>query len=238
MSRNFKQSNTLFERDAARSLFANIVSMSVDKPMKVLTITSSVPKEGKTYVCVCLAEVIADSGKKVLVLEGNVRNRGLADALDAHPDNGLHAVINNQVPLEKVVMKTSQNNLFLLDAEPDNANPSDFLKGSQFAELLQTASNQFDYILIDTPPINAFSDAVIIAKSSDATFLVAREGFTKPESILIACNQLDLAGAYLAGVVMNYCSGKSNQYGNSSFCQYYSAEGAAHKRIEGDGASS
>lgn len=171
------------------------------------------PNEGKSTVSILLAEAMAKSGMKTLLLECDLRRRSLAGMLNAHPDGaGLFAVLSGQVRLPEAVVNTRQQNLRFLDAEPNIPTPGDLLDSDRFSRLLASLERSFDYVVIDTPPLGAFVDAAILAARADATLLVVREGLARRSELAAAKNQLDKAGARLLGIVMNRCQTDISNY--------------------------
>ena len=119
-------------QNAAKTLLANIRFASVDTPVHTLVITSSVPNEGKSTVCVNLAEAIATSGKSVLLVECDMRRRSLADLLGVHARTGIYGVLAEQSELEDAVVATGVKGMYFLDAEPHIPNPADILSSRRF----------------------------------------------------------------------------------------------------------
>lgn len=221
------QDQALEVQNAAKTLLANIRFMSVDKPVRSIVMTSSVPNEGKTFVTVNLAQAIATSGKTVLLVEGDMRRRSCANSMGVHPKVGLYSVLSGQSSLTTAIVGTPQNNFFFLDAEPHIPNPPDILSSKRFAELLQEALDSFDYVVFDTPPVGAFVDAAVLSHMCDATFLVVREDYTKKPDIAASAEQLVKAGGNLAGVVMNACESKGSEY----YYEYYNDSDGSKKDV-------
>ena len=200
-------------RNAVDTLYANIRFSDLDGDLRSIVVTSSVPNEGKSTVSILLAEAMAKSGMKTLLLECDLRRRSLAGMLNAHPDGaGLFAVLSGQVRLPEAVVNTRQQNLRFLDAEPNIPTPGDLLDSDRFSRLLASLERSFDYVVIDTPPLGAFVDAAILAARADATLLVVREGLARRSELAAAKNQLDKAGARLLGIVMNRCQTDISNY--------------------------
>lgn len=217
--RNDKQQRLI--NDAAKSLLANIRFMSIDNPIRSIVITSAIPNEGKSFVAINLAQAIASSGKTCLIVEADLRKRTLAAAMGIHPEHGIYTVLSGS-DLKDVAVATPQRNLYFLDAEPQIPNPPDLLSSRRYVRFLQTAVSSFDYVVIDTPPVGTFVDAAVIANHADATFIVVRENFTKKELVKSAYDQLEKAGANVAGVVMNACDmGSGDYYGYYGYYSYY-----------------
>lgn len=216
--------------NAAQTLFANIRFMSVDNPVHVLAITSSVPNEGKTFVSVNIASAIAASGASTLLVECDMRRRSVATRIGVHAQTGIYSVMTGQVSLEQAAVRTPTKNLYFLDAEPHIPNPSNILNSHHFQSFLDNARGRFDYVVFDTPPVTTFVDAAVLGTKVDAVLLVARENFVKRAELQQAVDQLRASNCNLAGVVMNGCDfGKGNSY----YSYYYeSGEGGRHNHAE------
>lgn len=222
-------SDALVVQNAAKTLLANIRFASVDRPVKSIVLTSSVPNEGKSTVAYNLAQAIASSGKRTLIVECDMRRRSLADMVGARARHGIYAVLSGQVELDEAVVATSHRNLFFLDSEPHIPNPADILSSQRFRKLVAQMESDFDYVVIDTPPVGTFVDAAIIAALADATALVVRERFVKRAELQNAYDQLKKADANVIGVIMNMCEAESSEY----YYAYYNKEGKRVRKSEG-----
>lgn len=198
--------------NSSKTLLANIRFMNVDHPVHTIVITSAVPNEGKTFVCTNLAQAIATSSKTVLLVECDMRKRSVSGVLGIHPEHGLYSVISEEVPLKAAAVETSVEGMFFLDAEPHIPNPSDLLSSKGFTHLVDEASQEFDYVIFDTPPVGAFVDAAVLGRKVDATLLVVREGVVRRDQVTQAVNQLMKAEVSVAGVIMNGCEVQSSEY--------------------------
>ena len=192
-------------------------------------LTSSVPNEGKSTVAYNLAQAIASSGKRTLIVECDMRRRSLADMVGARARHGIYAVLSGQVELDEALVATSHRNLFFLDSEPHIPNPADILSSQRFRKLVAQMESDFDYVVIDTPPVGTFVDAAIIAALADATALVVRERFVKRAELQNAYDQLKKADANVIGVIMNMCAAESSEY----YYAYYNKEGKRVRKSEG-----
>lgn len=222
-------SDALVVQNAAKTLLANIRFASVDRPVKSIVLTSSVPNEGKSTVAYNLAQAIASSGKRTLIVECDMRRRSLADMVGARARHGIYAVLSGQVELDEALVATSHRNLFFLDSEPHIPNPADILSSQRFRRLVAQMESDFDYVVIDTPPVGTFVDAAIIAALADATALVVRERFVKRAELQNAYDQLKKADANVIGVIMNMCEAESSEY----YYAYYNKEGKRVRKSEG-----
>lgn len=210
-------------QNAAKTLLANVRFASVDDPIKSIVVTSSVPNEGKTTVAVNLAEAIASSGKRVIVVECDMRKRSLNSFFNIHSSAGIYMVLTEQVPLNQAVVETSLPNLYFLDAEPSIPNPADIVSSRRFARLLALLEQTYDYVVIDTPPVGTFVDAAILSSLADATVFVIRENFTKRDEVANAFEQLKKADANMIGSVLNCCE-ESEHSSGYYYYEYYSGK--------------
>lgn len=232
-SKRKQGANAQVAQNAAKTLMANIRFASVDSPVKSLVITSSVPNEGKSTVAVNLAQTAAVGGKRVLLVECDMRRRSLADRLGVRARAGLHAVLSDQVDLASAVVPTNQRNVFFLDAEPHIPSPADIVSSKRFARLVSVLEREYDFVIFDTPPVGTFVDAAIVSSLTDAAALVVRDNFTKRDEVLNAYDQLKKAEANVIGVVLNCCKTETSEY----YYAYYNKEGKRVKTSEGTSSS-
>lgn len=216
-------------QNAAKTLLANVRFASVDKPVKSIVLTSSVPNEGKSTVAYQLAQAMASGGNRTLLIECDMRRRSLADMIGVRARYGIYAVLSGQVELSEAVVPTQHANLSFLDCEPHIPNPADLLASKRFLHLVGTVTADYDYIVFDTPPIGTFVDAAVIAAIVDATVLVVRERFAKRAEVLSAYEQLKKADANVIGVVMNMVEAESSEY----YYAYYNKDGKRVRKSKG-----
>lgn len=191
-------------RNAANTLLANIEFSGVDEPIRTIAITSSIPNEGKSTITLSLAAAAGQAGKRVLVVEGDLRRRSLMAAVKARPRHGLHAVLSGACSLDDAVAQTSLRGVAFLDAEPGIPNPEELLSSRRYTAFIERARSTYDLVIIDTPPVGAFADAAVVARQVDGAILVVREGFTDKRAAQLAMEQLRASGAHVLGVVMNF----------------------------------
>lgn len=208
-------------QNAATTLLANIRFASMDRPVKSIVIASAIPDEGKSSVACNLAQAMASSGKRTLIIGCDTRNRSVASRYNLHPKAGLFSLLSKQAQLNEVLTPTPVQGLSIIDIEPSIPNPADIFASKRFQSFLAQMEEMFDYIVIDTPPVNAFIDAAVVASHADATILVVRENFARREEIAYACEQLRKADANLIGTCMNFCSHHGGSYYGSSYGAYY-----------------
>ncbi|MEG2557381.1 MAG: CpsD/CapB family tyrosine-protein kinase [Raoultibacter sp.] len=218
-------------QNAFKTLFANIRFSEIDTPLRTLCITSSVPNEGKTTAAVNLAQAIASSGKRVLLVEADMRRRSLANVLQVHPANGIYDVLSGNVALERAVAATTTAGLWFLDAEPSLPNPADIVASKRYRALVEKMADAFDYVIFDTPPVSTFIDAAVVSTLVDGTLLLIKQRSTKRAVILESLEQLKKANANILGTVLTFCKEGTSDY----YYAYYNASG---KRVESPAAGS
>lgn len=200
-------------QNAATTLLANIRFSNMDNPIKTVVITSAVPGEGKSTVSCNLAQAMALGAKRTLVVDCDSFNRTVTSTFDVKPSAGLIAVLSKQVPLEQAIAPTAHAGLFVLDIEPNLPNPADIFASKRFSAFIEEVSEQFDYVVFDTPPVCAFVDAAVIASHVDACVLVVGEGHSRRKEVAFAAEQLRKADANIVGVCMNNVTSGSSGYG-------------------------
>ena len=221
MAKKKAGADKLVVQNAAKTLLANIRFSSVDNPIRVITLTSSTPNEGKSTVALNLAQAIATSGKSVVLVECDMRRRSLADMIGARPRGGLYAVLSEQMTIEEAVVETSQKNLYFLDSEPHIPNPADIIASKRFRRLVEALRETFQYVIFDTPPVGTFVDAAEVGHLSDGVLFVVRENFAKRAEVQAAFDQLRRAEVNVIGAVMNYCEAETSEY----YYSYYTKDG-------------
>ncbi|WP_417338590.1 CpsD/CapB family tyrosine-protein kinase [Gordonibacter pamelaeae] len=198
--------------NASKTLLANIRFASLDEKVKTIVVTSSEQNEGKTIVSTNLANAIATAGKKVLIVETDMRRRSLGKLLDIHPTSGLYAALSGSASLNDAILPTHIPNLYFLDAEPNIPSPADILSTKRFASLVDKLRDSFDYVIFDTPPVSLFVDAAILSSLVDGTLLVIRQNQTKRSLVAKCAQQLRVADARILGTVMTFCTDDESSY--------------------------
>ena len=165
--------------EAFRILRTNINFMSVDRNMQVITLTSSIPHSGKTFISTNLAMTLAISGKKVLLMDLDLRRRTLSKQMGHRNDRrGLTSYLSGTISsLNDAISKTSlHDNLDMMYAGPQPPNPSEMLMSQRVDAMMAELRNMYDYIIIDNVPAMAVADAMIIDRFVDLTIYVVRQG--------------------------------------------------------------
>ena len=218
-------------QNSVKTLVANIRFASIDNPVSVIAVTSSIPSEGKSTISLALAQALAASGKSVLLVDCDLRRRALANMIGSHAQYGIYSVLAGQASLDEATVETDTRGLYFLDCEPHIPNPVDILASRRFKALVEQMRQEFGYVVIDTPPLSAFVDGAVISQNADGTLLVVRRDFAKRDEVLASYDQLRKADANVLGTVLNYCESEKSEY----YYSYYNKDG---KRVRKSGGSS
>ncbi|PZL77900.1 tyrosine protein kinase [Enterococcus plantarum] len=187
-----------------RTVRTNIQYATVDRDLKTLVITSSGPSEGKSTTSANLAIVFANSGKRVLLVDADMRKPTVAKTFSLDNIRGLSTLLGSrETVLHQVVQSSGVDNLFLMTSGPKPPNPSELLDSRRMKELMMELKQQYDLVIFDMPPVVAVTDAQIVASKSDGTILVVRENVSKRDSLLKAKSLLEMVDANIMGVVYN-----------------------------------
>ena len=199
--------------EAYKALRTSLLFSTLDQELKTIVVTSAAPEEGKSRTAANLALVLAGAGHKTLLIDadfrrpsqhkifGRIRNVGLSNLIlqDVAEDEAIAAV--EQVP-----------NLWLLTSGPSPPNPSELLGSGRMRELMVRLRGAFTYVILDTPPVNAVTDAPILASAANGTILVVEQGRTTFPALGHAKQTLDRVGAHTIGVVMNKVRASAGSY--------------------------
>ena len=217
-----EQSYTM--KESLRALKTNIQFCGDD--VKTILITSAVPNEGKSTVAMDLARSLTESGKRVLLIDSDMRKSVFVGRLQAQASNGgeicgLSHYLSGQRKLEDVMYGTEIPRLFMIFAGPSVPNPTEILEKKYFAELLKFGKEHFNYILIDCAPLGATIDAAVVAKYCDGAILVIAQGMASSRLISNVKKQLEASGVKILGAVLNKVKVKKSSYEGSYYGGYY-----------------
>lgn len=211
-------------KESLRALKTNIQFCGDD--IQTIVVTSAMPNEGKSTVTMDLARSLTESGKRVLLIDTDMRKsvyvgRLRAVASDGGEIYGLSHFLSGQKRLEDVLYGTEISGLFMIFAGPSVPNPTEILEKNYFIELLKFAKEHFNYVLLDCAPIGAAIDAAVIAKHCDGAILVISQGMASSRMIQNVKKQLEVSGVRILGAVLNKVKMKKNSYENGYYGSYY-----------------
>lgn len=193
-----------------------------------LLITSAVSGEGKTTSALTLARNLAELGRRVLLIEGDLRNPSLARLLAKSGQKGLSSFLAGAAPLSEVIQDTQDDRLKVIVAGPLPPNPAELLAGDRLAELLHAAGTRFDHIVIDGPPVMGIADAPILGNAVEGTIMVVHSARTRIATAQAAVKRLRAARTQIIGCLLTQYDAKAAGYGYE-YEGYYAYGVVPHK---------
>lgn len=205
--------------EAIRIIRTNLEFSGVDKKVRTVLITSSVPSEGKSFISTNLATAFAQNGSKVLLMDCDMRIGRLHKIFDIENDKGLSNLLleNVEVRFNSYIRRTRIENLYLLPKGVVPPNPSELLNSPKTKVLLRTLADKFDYVILDGTPVNGLTDSLILTKYVDKTVIVSSLNQTKINELEFTKKSLLSVGADIAGVIVN----RTNDIHGSYYGNYY-----------------
>lgn len=207
--------------EAYRALRTNIKFACVDNVVKHILFTSAAPQEGKSTIVANLAVSMSQAGKSVLIIDADLRNPLQHKIFNLLNFTGLTNTLAEDVSALTYIMKTAQEGLDILTSGPIPPNPSELLESQRMKQILLEINQAYEFVLIDSPPIIAVTDASVLAQSVDGVILVLAAMEVEREYALQAKEQLEKVGAKILGIVFNKAKVPSKMhnyyyyYGNS-----------------------
>ena len=205
-------------QEAYKSLRTNLHFSLCGKTCKKIGITSGTAGEGKSITLLNLAISIAETGSKVLLIDADLRRPAMARLLNEQAVPGLSNVLAGLCEVEEAVRKNLYPNLDFLFSGDIPPNPSELLGSERMSKLVEEMSEKYDYILVDTPPVNVVSDTCVVANLLDGVLLLVRHNRARKDEVKRAVSRLQLTGVKLLGFVLNGVSGKNKSY---NYYYYY-----------------
>lgn len=203
--------------EAIRIIRTNLEFSGVDKKVRSILVTSSIPGEGKSFISTNLATAFAQNGSKVLLMDCDMRKGRLHKIFEIENDKGLSNLLleNVEVRFNSYIRRTRIENLYLLPKGVVPPNPSELLNSPKTKVLLRTLADKFDYIILDGTPVNGLTDSLILTKYVDKTVIVTSLNQTKTNELEFTKKSLMSVGADIAGVIVNRTSDiHGSYYGN------------------------
>jgi tyrosine-protein kinase Etk/Wzc len=214
--------------EAIRSLRTSMHFAMLELEKNILMITGSSPELGKSFVSTNLAVVYAKSGQKVLVIDGDLRRGHMHLAFNTESTSGLSEVLSNQITKEKAVRKTEIEGVDFVPCGTKPPNPSELLMHKNMQDFLQWASQEYDLVIIDTPPVLAVTDATVVGRYVGVTMFVARFEKTQRKEVEIALRRCEQSGIDVKGCILNgILNRKGSAYGyydSYRYTKYKTAE--------------
>jgi capsular exopolysaccharide synthesis family protein len=209
--------------ESFRALRSNLNYFTANKVKQVYMVSSSISGEGKTFTTINLATVFALSGKRTLIVGADMRRPKIFEDFKLRNDTGLSTYLSGITPFNQVVQQTSTENLFLVSGGPVPPNPSELLLNERFEVFIKSALAEFDFVIIDTPPLALVTDAFVISKFVDHIIFVMRQNYTPKEFVVsieeyyrsgkLKSISLLLNDIYKSGLGYGYGQGYAYNYG-------------------------
>lgn len=189
--------------ECCRALRTNILFSSADRPLKTIVVSSANPREGKTTTVIYLGTTLAQSGQRVLLIDTDMRRPRLHASTGVSRQTGLTNVIIGDHSLDDAIKTTEIPNLFVLPCGPLPPNPAELLMSHRFEAVLAEAAKRFDRVILDSPPLQVVTDAVVLSKRTDGAILIVKAGSTLREEAKRSARQIRSVDGTIFGVIVN-----------------------------------
>ena len=224
-----KMTKDLKINEAYKTLRTNIEFSGAEN--RVIAFTSCTPNEGKSTVSLGIASSLAESGKRVLFIDADLRKSVLMGRHQVNVEvKGLSHFLSGQADVDEVMYRTQQPGLIMIFAGVVPPNPAELLGNSRFEALIASARKVYDYIIIDTPPLGSVIDSAIVAKNCDSSVLVIAANAISYKFARAVKDQMEKSGCPILGVVLNKVNLKQNKYYGRYYGGYYKYYGEYGKK--------
>lgn len=203
------------------------------RDLKVITLTSAQPGEGKSTTSVNLAISFARAGFRTLLIDADTRNSVMSGTFKSQERyDGLTSFLSGNAELSDVICDTSIDNLMIIPAGQVPPNPTSLIQNDNFKAMIETVRGLYDYVIIDTPPLVLVIDAAILAHHSDASLLVTKAGEDRRRTVAKLKEQLEQSGSVFLGVILNKYDIHLDKYGSYGSYSGYGSYGNYGKSEE------
>ncbi|WP_181212775.1 polysaccharide biosynthesis tyrosine autokinase [Acinetobacter baumannii] len=199
--------------ESLRSIRTAIHFALANAKNNIIMIAGPSPEVGKSFISTNLATIFAQGDKRVLLIDADMRRGYMHKYFDVDVKPGLSELLSGQADLQKVLHKTQVTNLDVITRGKSPTNPSEILSSNQFKELLEQLQSQYDHIIIDTPPVLAVTDGIIISQYTGVNLIVARYAKSQMKELELTVNRFEQAGVKVNGFILNYIQRASAGYG-------------------------
>jgi capsular exopolysaccharide synthesis family protein len=199
-------------REAYRTIRTNIQFSAIDKALKTIVVTSSIEEEGKTTVSINLAYFISESDKRVILIDSDMRRPMVHNVFELPNLSGLTTVLTENIDYRLLIQPINNEKLDILTSGPIPPNPPELLGSKRMQLFLERLKEDYDMVILDSPPAGLVTDAVVLSSIADGTILVCAAGKTESTVIKTTKQALDKVNANIIGVVMNKVPLKNSKY--------------------------
>jgi capsular exopolysaccharide synthesis family protein len=218
--------------EAYRSVRTSILLSFSEKPPRTVVVSSPNPAEGKTTTAINTAIALSQTGAQVVIIDADMRKPKIHQVFDQENGVGLSNFLSGNAELKSIIKNSKISNLYYIPSGPIPPNPSELLGSNLFKNAIQFLGQQFDHILIDSPPILGFTDSTILSSLVEGVIVVVKGGKTPRETLQRAKTTLLQVDAKILGVVINRVDLRRNDYGSYyyKYHSYYSGNGEKRKK--------
>ncbi|WP_374575533.1 GumC family protein [Phenylobacterium sp.] len=210
--------------EAFRNLKASLLFSRSDRPIRVISISSALPGEGKTLTTLSLGRSMASSGSKVVIIDGDLRRHMLTAAMNVAPPKGFVELLQGEASLDEVLFLDEASGASFIFCSSADTPIADVIGGGRLAEVFEELKSRFDYVLVDTAPVLAVADTRVLAANSDVVLFLTKWAKTPRQAVMASIDLLLNAGAYLGGVCLTQIDlAQQSRLGYGDKLYYYQA---------------
>lgn len=215
--------------EAFRNMRTNITFSDIDNELQVLAITSSSNSEGKTTIISNYAVALAQSGKRILLMDCDLRRPQIHRKFDLDNKKGLTNILLKEIPIAEGIQETEVPNLFIIASGPIPPNPSEILASRRMGELITELKKDYEYILLDAPPLGLVTDAAVLNPVTEGYIIVVALGQTDRDGVHYVIETLQNISGNIVGVVANKVR-SSRRYMDYGYLGYYEEDKPVDKK--------
>ena len=226
--------------EAIKTIRTSILLGFPGAPPRSILVTSSRAGEGKTFLASNLAVSLTQMDKRVIIIDADMRNPNVHKAWNLPNNVGLSIYLTHNIPISDVIKKTPISELVLMTSGPKTPRPAELLASAKFKDLLTQLENDFDFVIVDSPPVLPVADSVILASRVESVLMVVRGGATPRDVVKMAKKKLHTSNGVIAGAVLNGIDLADPYYYYRYYSEYYSgyyADADKKNAIPGNGSS-
>jgi capsular exopolysaccharide synthesis family protein len=218
--------------EAIRSVRTALRYSDVDNPPKVVLITSTLPSEGKTVFATSLARSVARSGGRSLLVDCDLRRPGVAKLLRTAEPAGIVDLFDERASLDSIIQVDAESGMHFIPARGGTTNPQDLLGSQHMRKFLQEMRSRYDLVVLDSPPVLAVSDAIILSHSADTTMYIVRWESTPRQAVVGAIKIMRTNGGHMAGAVLSRVNTRRHRsYGYGDSAYYYGRNSSYYRQV-------
>ncbi len=220
--------------ESLRGIRSSILLNAEGQNKRVIVVTSTTPGDGKTTFTTNFAITMAASGNRTILVDGDLRRGNVHSYFAQSLDNGFSEVLEGRISLSNAIRQTSEKGLFVITAGSRPQSPSELLIGPKTREIIAKLREEFDYVIIDSPPITAIDDTFSLAAFSDGMMFVVRAGVTSMKLAKVALSSIHQRGLNLIGLIVNSVSSDNPYYyyTNYYYSSYYQRAGEGESELQ------